>query len=247
MTETFVVDISSGTVSATDYVVAEPWAWCLLAHGAGAPQSSTFIVTTARLLAAQGVRTITFNFPYMEAKRRLPDRAPQLEACFGRVIAAGRARVGDELPLFLAGKSMGGRMATHLASQSRTPDAGRLDGVVCLGYPLHPPGRPEQLRNQHLPRIRVPMFFLQGTRDSFGQPDEIRAAFPVMPDGSALREVTDADHTFNSPSQARATEEQRLTPLIADIVSWMRGVSTPAVGRQPLPTTNDQRPTTNDQ
>lgn len=227
MTEPFVVDISGRTVSATDYVPAEPWAWCVLAHGAGAPHTSTFIVTTARLLAAHGVRTMTFNFPYMEAKRRIPDRAPQLEACFGRVIAAGRARVGDELPLFLAGKSMGGRMATHLASQSRTPDAGRLDGVVCLGYPLHPPGRPEQLRNQHLPRIRVPMFFLQGTRDSFGEPDEIRAAFPVMPDRSVVREVEDADHSFKSPGQARATEEQRLAPLIADIVSWMHEVLAP--------------------
>lgn len=224
MTETFMVDVSGVAVSARAYTSERPWAWCVLAHGAGAPHTSSFMATTAGLLAGHGVCTITFNFPYMEAKRRLPDRPPLLEACFGRAIALGRARVPDDLPLFVAGKSMGGRMATHIAAQARTPDGGRLDGVVCLGYPLHPPGRPEQLRNQHLPKIRVPMLFVQGRRDSFGAPDEIRAAFPVMPEGSRICEVADADHSFKAPGHARTTEEQRLAPLVHEVVTWMRAV-----------------------
>lgn len=224
MIEEFVVDVSGSKVSARDYRVADPWAWCVLGHGAGAPHTSAFMVSTARLLVECGVQTITFNFPYMEARRKMPDRAPVLESCFGRAIAVGRDRVPTDLPLFIGGKSLGGRMATHLAAQSRTPDAGRLDGVVCLGYPLHPPGRPDHLRTLHLPRIRVPLLFVQGTRDTFGGPDELREAFPVMPEGSRILEVPGGDHSFKSPQTARATEEQRLAPLVTDIGEWMRGI-----------------------
>lgn len=224
MSESLVVDVGEGTVSARLYAADTAWAWCLFAHGAGAPQTSSFMVTAARLFAAHGVTTLTFNFPYMEAKRRIPDRAPVLEACLAVVLAAGRSRLGADLPVFLAGKSMGGRMATHIAAQSRTPDGGRIHGVICLGYPLHPPGRPTHLRNQHLPKIRVPLLFIQGTRDSFGGPDELRSAFPAMPPGSRIREVDGGDHSFKVPSQARATEDQRLAPLIADAAAWMREV-----------------------
>jgi len=163
--ESVSVAVASGTVTALVYPPPEParpLATLILAHGAGAPQSSTFMVDFAQGLARRGCRTITFNFPYTEQGRRLPDRAPTLEACFRDVIAAIRARAdGPGGPLVIGGKSMGGRIASHLASQGLED----LAGLVALGYPLHPPGRPEQLRAVHLARIRQPMLIVQGQND----------------------------------------------------------------------------------
>ena len=149
----------------------------ILAHGAGAPQSNAFMVTFAQGLARRGCHAVTFNFPYTEQGRRLPDRAPALEACFRDVIAAIRTRPDlAAAPLVIGGKSMGGRMASHLAARG----VADLAGLVALGYPLHPPGRPEQLRSEHLARIRQPLLIVQGSRDAFGTPEELRPALAPL-------------------------------------------------------------------
>ena len=165
----------------------------VLAHGAGAGQHSRFMVEAARALAARGVTTATFDFPYVTQGRSAPDKAPVLEATWRDAIAAARTQAEfSGLPLFIGGKSMGGRIASQAASQGTDGIA----GLVFLGYPLHPPGRPEQRRDKHLPAIGEPMLFVQGTRDQFGTADEIRALLPSLNPRAQLVAVPDGDHSF---------------------------------------------------
>jgi predicted alpha/beta-hydrolase family hydrolase len=165
----------------------------LLAHGAGSGQYSPFMVGFANALAALGVETITFNFPYTERKRRLPDRGPVLEACYRAVIEAVRAVVGAGRPLFIGGKSMGGRIATQVAAAD--PER-PIAGLVLLGYPLHPPGRPAERRDAHLPAVGRPMLFIQGSRDAFGTPEEMMPALAPVTPPATLHVVAGGDHSF---------------------------------------------------
>ncbi|MCU0256060.1 MAG: alpha/beta fold hydrolase [Vicinamibacterales bacterium] len=179
----------------------------MLAHGAGAPQRHPWMVGAARGLARRGVAVVTFDFPYMAAGRKLPDRAPVLEACWLDVIDCVRARVPAGTPLFIGGKSMGGRMATHVAAR-HAARAGHLAGLVLLGYPLHPPGRPDQRRDAHLPLIRVPALFVQGTRDAFGGPDELSPVLAPLAALATIHAVPDGDHSFAVPrASGRATRD----------------------------------------
>ena len=166
----------------------------ILGHGAGAGQRSVFLVDLARALSALGVDVVTFNFLYTEQGRRMPDRAPALEACYRAVIDAVRAHVESaRRALFIGGKSMGGRMATQVASADpRLPIA----GLVLLGYPLHPPGRPSERRDKHLPAIGRPMLFVQGTRDAFGTPDELTPIVGALVPAPTLHVVANGDHSF---------------------------------------------------
>ena len=175
----------------------------VLAHGAGAPQQSSFMVGFANGLADRGVDVLTFNFLYTEQRRRVPDRTEKLESCYRAAVATACEHFTRE-PVFIGGKSMGGRIATHLAAAD---DAGALGiaGVVLLGYPLHPPGKPEQLRAAHLPRIRVPMLFVQGSRDPFGTPDELRAVLAPLSAPVTLHVIEKGDHSL-APSKAAAKQ-----------------------------------------
>jgi predicted alpha/beta-hydrolase family hydrolase len=219
------VAVASGTVTALVYpppgtVARLPTV--ILAHGAGAPQSSPFMVDFARGLARRGCHAVTFNFPYTEQGRRLPDRAPTLEACFRDVIAAVRARAYlRDGPLVIGGKSMGGRIASNLAAQG-LPD---LAGLVALGYPLHPPGRPEQLRALHLPRIRQPMLIVQGSRDAFGTPEELRPALAPLGAAATLYVVEEGDHSFKVPKRGPVTQEEVFERVQDEIVRWIRRLS----------------------
>jgi predicted alpha/beta-hydrolase family hydrolase len=182
--------------------VEGPRAAIVLAHGAGAGQASPFMVNAARGLASRGISAATFDFPYMTARRRVPDPAPVLEQHWREMIDAARALFSD-LPLFIGGKSMGGRIASHVAARR---DSGALGGLVFLGYPLHPPGKPQQRRDAHLPSIVEPMLFVQGTRDAFGTAAEIRELLPRLP-SATLHEVIDGDHSLKVP--ARSTRSAR--------------------------------------
>src|SRR5687767_2833880 len=131
----------------TSYPAATPFAALVLAHGAGAGQTHPFMVAMARGLAERGLSAATFDFPYMTARRSVPDKAPVLEDAWREAVAAAREAFPG-LPLFIGGKSMGGRIASHVAAQG---GAGALAGVLFLGYPLHPPGAPDRRRDAHLP------------------------------------------------------------------------------------------------
>lgn len=152
----------------------------VLAHGAGADQRHRVMVAIASRLAARGVEVVTFNFLYTEQRRRTPDRAPVLEQTWETVVDALAGELSAEQRLVIGGKSMGGRMATHLAAapESWPSDVPALTGVVVFGYPLQPPGGSKRSpdRVSHLMAIRVPTLIVQGTRDSFGGPADITAA-----------------------------------------------------------------------
>jgi predicted alpha/beta-hydrolase family hydrolase len=201
------------------YSTQPPLAALVLAHGAGAGQLSRFMVEAAQGLAARGVTTATFDFSYITAGRKVPDRAPVLEAAWRAAIDVARRKLGG-VPLFIGGKSMGGRIATHVASQG---GAGLLAGVVLLGYPLHPPGRPDQRRDAHLPAIGEPMLFVQGSRDTFGTTAEIRELTGRL-HRATLHEIAGGDHSFKVPG-GKAKQEPVFNGILDTVVEWIRSNS----------------------
>lgn len=170
----------------------------VLAHGAGAGQRHPFMVAVASGLADRGVPVVTFDFLYMQQRRRVPDSAPVLETRFRQVADAAR-EWGGAPSLLMGGKSMGGRIATHLAAAHTEG----LLGVVALGYPLHPPGKPNQLRIAHLPSIDVPVLIVQGQRDAFGSPEELRPVLESMTAAVTLHVVDGGDHSLNVRGRPR--------------------------------------------
>lgn len=172
----------------------------VLAHGAGAGMDSDFMREMAHALAADGFRVCRFNFVYTELGKKAPDRQNVLEETYLAVVDALRPRAGT---LVIGGKSMGGRIASMIAAQSAP-----VDGLVFLGYPLHPPGRPERIRKEHLPKIEVPMLFVEGTRDPFcplPTLEEVRADLSAPND---VHVIDDGDHSFKvRKSSGRSTEE----------------------------------------
>jgi uncharacterized protein len=206
------------------YAAANPDGHLLvLAHGAGAGQRHPFMVTVARGLADRGVDVVTFDFPYMQQKRRTPDKAPVLEASFRDSIVEAQSRVSREHQLFIGGKSMGGRMATHLAAdRADLKIRPYVGGVIALGYPLHPPGKPEQLRTAHLPSIEVPMLIVQGERDTFGTPDEIKAVIKTLPLKVTLHVVTKGDHSLAVPKSSGVSQADVYAGVLDVISAWIR-------------------------
>ncbi len=175
----------------------------LLAHGAGAGSDSAYMQAFATGLAAHGFQAILFDFPYMAlrketGRRRPPDRAPKLLAHFHNVIKA----VGRSTPLIIGGKSMGGRMASLIMAE--TPEA--ADGLVLLGYPFHPPGKPEKLteRTAHLSAITAPTLLVQGTRDTFGGVDLLEKL--TLPSAWDIHWAPDGDHSLKPRKKSGHTE-----------------------------------------
>jgi predicted alpha/beta-hydrolase family hydrolase len=194
----------------------------IVAHGAGAGQHSAWIVAFATAMAEQGVDAVTFNFPYTEQQRRLPDRAPVLERCYRAVVDATRLQVPSARDaLFIGGKSMGGRMSTHIAAAD---PALRVLGLVLLGYPLHPPGQPEKRRDEHLLSIGRPMLVVQGSRDTFGTEEEIRPVFERLSPPADLLLIDGGDHSFKVPRSGRAGQAAIDAEIQQRVVAWMRGV-----------------------
>jgi uncharacterized protein len=194
----------------------------VLAHGAGAPQQSAFIAGFARGLAERGVDVLTFNFLYMEQRRRVPDRTAILEACYRAAIATAHEHFGRS-NVFIGGKSMGGRIATHLAAADDA-DALGINGVVALGYPLHPPGKPQQLRAAHLSRIRVPLLIVQGERDPFGTPAELQPVLDTIAADVTLHVVENGDHSL-APSRRADAVASAYAELQELIAGWIQQVS----------------------
>jgi uncharacterized protein len=194
----------------------------ILAHGAGADQTSSFMVGFATSLAARGIDTVTFNFVYTQQGRRVPDRNDKLESCYRTVIDAVRCgKLRDDTgrrKLVIGGKSMGGRIASQIAAA----DLEGIAGLVLLGYPLHPPGRPDKLRSKHLPDIRVPMLFIQGSRDAFGTPDELRAAMSGLNVAADLCVVEGGDHSFKIPKRSAMSQDRVYGFALDEIVGWLR-------------------------
>ena len=191
----------------------------ILGHGAGSNQLSPFMQLFANGLAARGVDVLTFNFVYMEQGRRVPDQKAKLESCYHAVIeAAGQNKKLKDNRLVIGGKSMGGRIASQVAAA----DSSNIAGLVFLGYPLHPPGKPEQLRDAHLKDIHAPMLFVQGSRDAFGTPDELRAVIKRLQLRATLHAIESGDHSLKVPKSSNVPQEQVYESTMDEIASWLR-------------------------
>ena len=188
----------------------------VFAHGAGAGQRHPFMVGAAEGLAAHGIDVVTFDFPYMHERRHVPDKAPVLEQCFRSAIDASRAMGGlSRHRLFIGGKSMGGRMATHLGAQG----VKELRGIIVFGYPLHPPGQPQKPRVSHLPDITAPVLIIQGERDAFGTPTELAAPLGTMTAPVTLHAIAGGDHSLTVRGKAREEAFARMLTTAADWIA----------------------------
>jgi predicted alpha/beta-hydrolase family hydrolase len=189
-----------------------------LAHGAGAGVLHAFMTGLAQSLAKHGIATFRYQFPYMEQGKRSPDPQPILVQTVRSAIDAAREHAGD-LPLLAGGKSLGGRMTSTAASQASLPG---VQGIVFFGFPLHAPGKPSDERGEHLLKVRVPMLFLEGTRDTLAdltllRPlcDRLRAQGKV-----GLHIVDGGDHSFHVPKKSGRTDEDVLEQLGKVVSDW---------------------------
>jgi len=199
--------------------------WLLvLAHGAGAGMTHPFLEKLARELASMGVATFRYQFPYMEQRRRVPD-APSVatSTVASAVRAAAKAAAG--LPLVAGGKSFGGRMSSQAAS------LGLLDGVkglVFFGFPLHPPNKPSTKRAEHLARVRIPMLFFQGTRDTLADLNLLRPICADLGPRATLHIIETADHSFHVLKSAGKTDSNVMRELALTTASWAENLQTEA-------------------
>lgn len=189
----------------------------VLAHGAGSDMESPFISHLHEALAERGMLTVKFNFPYKERGAKAPDRAPVLEDTWRAVIESVR---GDETlaprALFLGGKSMGGRIASQVVAQGQG-----AAGLVFLGYPLHPSGRPDRLRTAHLPAIGCPMLFIEGTRDPLCNLDLLQTALRSVAAPVQLHVIDGADHSFRVLKRLGRSEADVETEIVGTVADWV--------------------------
>lgn len=189
----------------------------VLAHGAGNDMHSSFLSAIHLGLAERGLLSVKFNFPYAEEGRRAPDRMPRLEATWRAVLAAVRS--DSELApgrLVLGGKSMGGRVASHLAAVGVD-----CDGLLFLGYPLHPAGKPERLRDSHLGEIQCPMLFVEGTRDPLCRLELLRPVLARLGARARLHLIEGGDHSFRVPKRLGRSEGEVWEEILEVAVAWM--------------------------
>jgi predicted alpha/beta-hydrolase family hydrolase len=189
----------------------------LFAHGAGAPMDSAFMARVARGLAERGIRVVRFEFSYMARRReggsrRAPDREPVLRARWLEMVE----RFGGGTRVTVGGKSLGGRIASMIA------DEAGVRGLVCFGYPFHPPGDRERLRTKHLETLATPALILQGTRDPFGTPEDV-AGYRLSP-SIRVEWLEGGDHSFKPPAKSGTTEAQNVERAIEAAAEFIRSL-----------------------
>jgi predicted alpha/beta-hydrolase family hydrolase len=185
----------------------------LLAHGAGAGQDHPGVAGLRDRLGRAGVRVLTFNYPYTEAGKRRPDAQATLLQCHRGALEWLRAEAGTEV--VLAGRSMGGRMATYLAAGGEP-----VRGLILYAYPLHPAGKPDRLRIEHLSDIDAPLLFVSGTRDSLARLELIERYLRPLPTAT-LSLIEDADHSFRVPKRTGRTFDEVLDGVAERTVEWL--------------------------
>jgi uncharacterized protein len=191
--------------------------WLLvLGHGAGAGMHHPFMSNLANALAAVGVATLRYQFPYMEERRKVPDAPAVLTATVAAAVWAA-AKAAPGLPLFAGGKSMGGRMTSQAAAQQ--PLEG-VRGLIFFGFPLHPPNRPGAKRAEHLAKVNVPMLFLQGTRDTLADLKLLKPICAKLGERAALHIIETADHSFHVLKKSGRTDEEVLHELAVATAAW---------------------------
>jgi hypothetical protein len=192
---------------------------CLvLAHGAGAGMRHPFMAAVASELAAAGMATLRYQFPYMERGSRRTD-PPALCHATVRAAVLEAARLMPTLPVIAGGKSFGGRMTSQAQAASPLPG---VRGLAFLGFPLHPPGQPSDARAAHLAEVTIPMLFLQGTRDEFAELGLLEAVIARLGRRATLRSFRGADHSFHVPARTGRTDAQVRGDLLQTLMTWVR-------------------------
>ncbi len=213
----------AGIVSALLLAPAHARACYVFAHGAGAGMSHSFMTAFAEGLAARDVATLRFQFPYMEKGSKRTD-PPALAQATVRAAVAEAARLYPGLSLFAGGKSFGGRMSSQ--AQAALPLPGVL-GLVFVGFPLHPAGKPAIERAAHLSQVEVPMLFLQGTRDELADLGLVRSVVQTLGPDTTLETFDDADHSFHVRARSGSDDAQVREAMLDAVVAWMATTSTP--------------------
>ena len=211
-------DVRVGDVSGLLLRPADARLLYVLAHGAGAGMRHPFLESFAQRLADRSVATLRYQFPYMERRASRPD-PPAVAAATVRAAVEEAARVAPGLPLVAGGKSFGGRMTS--TAQAEDPLSG-VRGLVFLGFPLHPPGRPGDKRAEHLAQVRIPMLFLQGDRDEFADLNLLKPVVKRLGAGATLYLVEGGDHSFHVLKRSGRTDADVMTELVQAIVDWSR-------------------------
>jgi len=217
--ERFTIDVPGATAVSAAFTPAEgAFASLALFHGAGAGMDHPFMSGFAEAIAAEGVASLRCNFPYMEAGKRSPDRQPVAVATVRAAFEAASERTGDDEPVWVGGKSFGGRMASVAVAEGLA-----AAGIVFLGYPFHPPGKPDRVRDEHLYGIDRPMLFLQGTKDPFGTP-AVRDAVIAKLSGATLQLVEGGGHSLERSRKDDARDvAASFAPLVAAFMRGERG------------------------
>jgi predicted alpha/beta-hydrolase family hydrolase len=211
------IPLPDGTVSGLWLAPPAPRACLVLAHGAGAGMTHKSMAAIAEGLAARGVATLRYQFPYMERGSKRPDAPPIAHAAV-RAAVAEAARRAPALPLFAGGKSFGGRMTSQAQAVSALPG---VRGLAFLGFPLHPAGKVSQERGQHLFDVQVPMLFLQGTRDPLAVLDQLEPLCRSLSERATLTTFQDADHSFHVPARSGRKDADVRRDVIDALVGWI--------------------------
>ena len=221
-TEPLSIDVpGSGAVSALLTAPAGAHAGCVLAHGAGAGMHHAFMAAVAGGLGRRGVAVLRYQFPSMERASRRPDPPRIAHAAVRAAVGEAKRRLGA-LPLFAGGKSFGGRMTSQ--AQAESPLAGVV-GLVFLGFPLHPAGRPGDERGEHLARVECPMLFVQGSRDELADVGLVTALVDRLGPRATLAMFDDADHGFHVRARSGSNDVEVLEHLVDSVVAWMARVA----------------------
>jgi predicted alpha/beta-hydrolase family hydrolase len=190
----------------------------VLAHGAGTDMHAPFLSALHESLAEHGLLAMKFNFPYREQGRRAPDRAPRLEAAWHAVLEALHRDSLSPRRVFIGGRSMGGRIASHLAAADAA-----VDGLVLLGYPLHPAGRPERERSAHLPAVTCPILFVQGSRDRLCSLARLREIIAPLEPRARLHVIEEGDHGFAVPKRSGRSGREVSAEIESVVADWIKG------------------------
>ena len=212
---------SHGSVSAVLSKPARAKACFVFAHGAGAGMAHPFMATVAAGLAQRGIATLRYQFPYMEKGSKRPD-APAVAHAAVRAAAAEAARCCPGLPLIAGGKSFGGRMTSQ--AQAAAPLDG-VRGLAFFGFPLHPAGKPSSDRAKHLGDIKIPMLFLQGSRDSLAELSLLEPVVKSLKRRATLHVVKDADHSFHVPARSGRNDREVMDEILDAFVAWAGGIT----------------------
>lgn len=192
----------------------------VFAHGAGAGMAHPFLAGFASGLAERGISTLRYQFPYMEEGSKRPD-TPALAHATVRAAVGEASRIVPGLPLFAGGKSFGGRMTSQTQAESPLPV---VRGLVFLGFPLHPPGKPSDERAKHLSDVQIPMLFLQGSRDEFASLDLLQPVVNRLGSRATLKLFAEADHSFHAPKRAGRTDAETRTEMLDAMANWIDSV-----------------------